>query len=125
MEGEIRLKKIPRVTAVLLIAGFALLFPRGFIPIRPASAQTAPPVVGELSEDEKDRFQASQWLRLADQFWETGDYPQLTHFCRLILTYYPDTEYAKQAQKLLKKSANPSVNRSREYRRNNPALFFR
>ena len=83
--------------------------------------QTPPPVTEELAG--KDQFQAAQWLRLAQGFWETGDYPMLEHFCRLIVEHYPNTYYAKEAGELLKKSSNPKKNRSRERRRNNPALY--
>ncbi|MBI4374591.1 MAG: hypothetical protein HY542_06915 [Deltaproteobacteria bacterium] len=71
----------------------------------------------------KDQFQAAEWLRLADGFWETGDYRMLKHFSNLIIERYPNTYYAKEARKLLNASSSPLLNRSREWGRSNPALF--
>lgn len=72
----------------------------------------------------KDQFQAAQWLRLAEGFWETGDYPMLGQFCRLIVERYPGTYYSKRAEELLKESSNPKKNRSRERKKNNPAIYL-
>lgn len=108
-------------TLTLLGLGLALGLSLS-LAFRTASAEPSN-ITGEL-EQTRDRFQAAQWLRLAREFFETGDYPQSGHFCNLILTYYPDTTYAQMAEKLLKKTSSPGENRSREFRRNNPGLFF-
>ena len=87
-----------------------------------AWGQTAPPVTGEPTG--KDKFQATQWLKVARELWEVGDYPLLRRYCQMIIDRYPGTSYGREAEKLLKRSSNPAKNRSREFRRNNPGLFL-
>lgn len=83
--------------------------------------QVHPSVIDDLNS--KERFEVSQWLRLAHAFSEVGDYALVGHYCRQIIEYYPNTYYSEEAERLLEKSSNPKKNRSREYRKNNPALF--
>ena len=73
----------------------------------------------------KDRFQAAQWLRLAAESREVGDYPMVGHFCRLIVEHYPNTYYSKEAEEILKDSSDPDKNRSREKKKDNPALYLK
>lgn len=71
----------------------------------------------------KDIFQAEQWVALARDFLEVGDYQSMRYYCRMIVDFYPQTIYAEEAQKYLKKTDIPKRNRIREYMRHNPGMF--
>jgi hypothetical protein len=75
--------------------------------------------------DKKDVFQAEQWMKTIKVFWEVGDYPALRYYCQKTIEFYPETFYAKEAKKYLRKTKNPKANRRRENFRNDPALFFK
>lgn len=73
---------------------------------------------------EKDRFQASQWLEVAQLSFSASDY-QLSHeFCDRILLYYPETWYGLQAQEIKRKMSDPARNKTRDFIHNNPGLFL-
>lgn len=71
----------------------------------------------------KDVFQAEQWIGFARSLWGAGDYPMVDYYCRMIVFYYPETRYAREAEKYLGKMEKPSANRRREFIRNNPGLL--
>lgn len=87
-----------------------------------AAAYMPEDLAGYLSK--KDLLQAEHWLRSARAYWEFGDYAALRRYCRMIVEYYPETLYAREAERLLKKSGEPKRNRRREFFRDNPGLFF-
>lgn len=70
-----------------------------------------------------DLFQAEQWIALSRNLWEVGDYQTLRYYCRQLIDFYPDSIYAEEAQKYLKKTEFPKKNRAREYIRHNPGMF--
>ena len=93
----------------------------GLASLRPAYGQTSLNPLLDLSK--ADVFQAEQWVRNVRAFWGTGDYPTAEYYCRLIVAVYPETSYAREAEKFLEKMANPKANRRREYIRKNPGIF--
>lgn len=72
----------------------------------------------------KDRFQAETWWRLAKQFAAVGDYATFGYYSNLIIKTYPNSYYATDLQKLLKKRSTPKKNRGREKKKDNPGFYF-
>ncbi|MFH0799985.1 MAG: hypothetical protein V2A66_07395 [Pseudomonadota bacterium] len=71
-----------------------------------------------------DRVQAEWWMTTIRVLWKVGDYPTLRYYCQKVVQYYPETDYAVEAQKYLTKSEKPKKNKRRERIRNDPALTF-
>lgn len=89
--------------------------------VSPAWGEVVTPNPDDLSR--RDLFQAEQWIALSRNLWEVGDYQTLRYYCRLIIDFYPETIYAEEAQKYMKKTEIPKKNRVREYLRHNPGMF--
>ena len=74
--------------------------------------------------DKKNMFQAELWMKNIKALWGVGDYSTLRYYCRKTVEFYPETYYAEEAEKYLKKTENPKKNRRREFMRNDPGLFL-
>lgn len=90
---------------------------------RSPSALVPGPLEPTSRMNKKDRFQATRWLEAAQYLELSSDYVGAWEQCQKILSYYPDTLYAKEAEIIIKKIQIPSNNRARDFYRDNPGIF--